>query len=321
MALFSMEERTHDVSFVMQRIAAGDHARFFHSHFGQQVVELSRSWIWIFNRKTRVSLSPLEIARVKDALYARRKEERKLAANTDAIEDWYAGRRTSTLMTDHKLYVQYGCGFSTGEGWLNFDSSPTLRVERTPIVGWSLSALFSGLPQRFPAAVQYGDICKGLPIPDSSVVGCYASHVLEHLSFEDFQGALANTFRMLAPGGIFRMIVPDLHERAKRYLAEADRSSPDAASHFLRSTYLGTERRPTTPVQHLKRLFGGSMHLWMWDVHSMSSQLSRAGFVNIRRCQFGDAADPMFARVEDKGRFCDEHLGIDECAIEAQKPA
>jgi len=92
-ALFSMEERTHDLSFVMQRIAAGDRARFFHSHFGQQVVELSRSWIWIFKRKTRVSLSPLEIARVKDALYARRNVERKLAAITDAIEAWCAGER------------------------------------------------------------------------------------------------------------------------------------------------------------------------------------------------------------------------------------
>src|SRR5215813_9723466 len=92
-ALFSMEERKHDLSFVMQRIAAGDRARFFHSHFGQQVVELSSSWIWIFKRKTRVSLSPLEVARVKDAMYARRKVERERAAITDAIETWCAGQR------------------------------------------------------------------------------------------------------------------------------------------------------------------------------------------------------------------------------------
>jgi hypothetical protein len=84
MALFSMEERKHDLSFVMQRIAAGDRARFFHSHFGQLVVELSRRWIWILKRKTRVSLSPREIARVKDALHARRKVERETAI-TDAI--------------------------------------------------------------------------------------------------------------------------------------------------------------------------------------------------------------------------------------------
>jgi hypothetical protein len=92
-ALFSMKESSHDLSFVMQRIAAGDRARFFHSHFGQQVIELSRSWIWIFKRKTRVSLSPLEIARVKDTMYARRKVERERAAIIDAIEAWCAGQR------------------------------------------------------------------------------------------------------------------------------------------------------------------------------------------------------------------------------------
>jgi DNA-binding GntR family transcriptional regulator len=92
-ALFSMKERTHDLSFVMQRIAAGDRARFFHSHFGQQVVELSRSWIWIFKRKTRVSLSPLEIARIKETMHARRKVEREHAAIIDAIEAWCAGQR------------------------------------------------------------------------------------------------------------------------------------------------------------------------------------------------------------------------------------
>jgi hypothetical protein len=58
----------HDLSFVMQRIAAGDRARLFHAYFGQQGVELSRGWI--FRRKTRVSLHPEEIARVKDVLHA-----------------------------------------------------------------------------------------------------------------------------------------------------------------------------------------------------------------------------------------------------------
>ncbi|MCW5733941.1 MAG: methyltransferase domain-containing protein [Enhydrobacter sp.] len=223
-------------------------------------------------------------------------------------------------MSDRNLYVQYGCGFSAVEDWLNFDSSPTLRIERIPLVGSPVSALFSGNRQRFPSVVKYGDICKGLPVADGSVVGCYASHVLEHLSFEDMREALANTFRMLAPGGIFRLIVPDLHARARRYVAEAARDSPDAAVEFVRSTLLGHERRPRAPLQYLRHLLGGSMHLWMWDFHSMSAELARAGFVHIRRCEFGDAADPMFARVERKDRFFDEDLGLPECAIEAHRP-
>lgn len=223
-------------------------------------------------------------------------------------------------MSDLNLYVQYGCGFAAADGWLNFDSSPTLRIERIPAIGSALSALFSGNRQRFPSVVQYGDICKGLPLADGSVLACYASHVLEHLSLEDMRVALVNTFRILAPGGTFRLIVPDLQGRASRYVAAAGSASPDAAVQFIRSTLLGHERRPHTPLQYMRQLVGGSMHLWMWDLHSMSAELSRAGFVRIRRCEFGDAADPMFARVERKDRFFDEDLCLPECAIEAHRP-
>ena len=33
------------------------------------------------------------------------------------------------------LNVQYGCGLSDPEGWKNFDSSPTLRLQKLPLIG------------------------------------------------------------------------------------------------------------------------------------------------------------------------------------------
>src|SRR6516225_1507450 len=144
-------------------------------------------------------------------------------------------------MEDRTVYVQYGCGFSVGDGWENFDSSPTLRFERIPVIGPFLSAKISGNASRFPAGVRYGNICKGLPIADGTVRGCYASHVLEHLSLADLRKAVAHTFQMLEPGGVFRLVVPDLYERARRYVAEADRGSAEAAVTFLRSAHLGHE--------------------------------------------------------------------------------
>ena len=101
-----------------------------------------------------------------------------------------------------------------------FDNSPTLRIERIPIVGKILGRI-SGNGQRFPSDVRYGDICKGLPVVDGTVKGAYASHVLEHLSLEDFRVALVNTYRMLEPAGRFRLIVPDLEARARIYLEGA----------------------------------------------------------------------------------------------------
>lgn len=213
-------------------------------------------------------------------------------------------------------YVQYGAGYSTGEGWLNFDASPTLRVQKLPVAGRLLARL-SGNPEPFPDEVRYGDVVKGLPLAANCVDGLYASHVLEHLPLADMRIALAESLRVLKPGGVFRLIVPDLKSRARAYLDAGD--APDAAHTFMRSTYLGSEGRGNSLGSRLRAAVGNSMHLWMYDFPAMAAELERAGFVEIRRAAFGDAEDPMFARVETEDRFVTE--GIVEVAIEARKPA
>ncbi len=217
------------------------------------------------------------------------------------------------------IYVQYGCGFSVGEGWLNFDSSPTLRLERLPVIGQPLGRI-AGNSRPFPQEVRYGDVAKGLPVGRNSVRGAYASHVLEHLALDDFRKALANTLAMLEPGGIFRLVVPDLEGRARRYVESAAARSAAASGTFMRTCHLGMEQRPRSLLGRIRLLIGGSAHLWMWDEAAMTDELAKAGFMQIRRCAFGDADDPMFAKVEDRSRFHDQSLNLPELAMEARKP-
>ena len=81
------------------------------------------------------------------------------------------------------MYIQYGCGLSAPENWVNFDSSPTLRLQKIPLIGGIATRKV-----RFPDNIKYGDIVKGLPnIPYNSCDGVYCSHVLEHLSLEDMR--------------------------------------------------------------------------------------------------------------------------------------
>jgi hypothetical protein len=54
-----------------------------------------------------------------------------------------------------KEYVQYGAGSSGIEGWKNFDSSPTLLLQRTPILGRLLKNFLNCL---FDESIIYGDI-------------------------------------------------------------------------------------------------------------------------------------------------------------------
>jgi len=202
------------------------------------------------------------------------------------------------------LRVQYGCGFSAPVSWRNFDGSPTLRFERFPLLG----RLYTKNAQRFPENVEYGDIVKGLPVADGSCQLVYSSHILEHLSLEDLRTALRNTYRMLVGGGTFRVVLPDLEYMIGAYLRD---SSDTAAVTFVRETALGREQRRRTLPAFVAEWLGSGQHLWMWDFKSLRRELEDAGFVEIRRAQFGDAKDPAFADVEDPDRWRD-CLGI-EC--------
>jgi Methyltransferase domain len=75
-------------------------------------------------------------------------------------------------------------------------------------------------------------------VPDGIAEGVYASHVLEHLSYDDFWIALRNTHRLLKPGGIFRLVVPDLEIRARKYLNQLDDSIADANVWFMETSNL-----------------------------------------------------------------------------------
>lgn len=208
-----------------------------------------------------------------------------------------------------ELYVQYGCAFSAPTGWLNFDSSPTVRFARLPVVG----PVYTKKRAPFPATVRHGDVVKGLPVESAACRGVYASHVLEHLCLDDFRQALHETRRILADDGIFRLVVPDLRVYVERYLAGVGAGESGAAIRFLEDTGLGVRSHSRSPVGLASRLFGNSAHQWMWDEESLRAELDRAGYSAIRRAKLGDCEDAMFAVVENPERF------DDACAMEARR--
>lgn len=208
------------------------------------------------------------------------------------------------------IYVQYGCGWCAPEQWINFDASPTLRVEKLPLVG----KLYTRNAHRFPTNVRYGNVTRGLPIADNSCRGVYCSHVLEHLALEDFDKALAETMRILAPHGLFRLVVPDLEHAARAYLDNLENGRPFANTIFMKAAHLGVERRSTSLADWVRDWLGNSMHLWMWDHQSLISKLIEHGFEDIRRARFNDCDDEAFLAVEELSRF------EGACALQARKP-
>jgi hypothetical protein len=124
--------------------------------------------------------------------------------------------------------------------------------------------------------------------------------VLEHLSLDDLRIALANTYRMLKPGGLFRFVLPDLRSIAATYVSSTD---SDASHRFMLDAHLGVKHRPRGPMGLLRAWIGNSSHLWMWDYASLRAELIAAGFRDVRRAVHGDSEDDMFSLVEEESRW------------------
>lgn len=146
------------------------------------------------------------------------------------------------------------------DGWKNFDIDPGPDVDFV------------------------GDCTDLSQIADNTVETIYASHVLEHVSYQkDLQAALNEWFRVLTPGGTVMISVPDLEMLCRLYLA------------------------PTLKAEHrfqiMQIMFGGQID--EFDFHSVGLSfellryyLTTAGFHEIRRVDaFGLFPDCSLVQV------------------------
>ena len=212
--------------------------------------------------------------------------------------------------------LNIGCGLSAGPSWLNIDASYSLRLSHLPVIGKAAARLLNA--PAWPESVQYGDIVRGVKLSQSSCRLVFASHVLEHLSEQDFRLALENIYSYLCPGGIFRCIVPDLETYTKEYLRLLSSSEPkvaaEANSYFMRKANIGIQCSRSHFLGRLREAFANSRHQWMWDKPSLKNVLLKAGFQNVIFRKYGEWYDDRFREVEEEGRH------RDSICAEAQKP-
>ena len=219
------------------------------------------------------------------------------------------GNSNSSAVQKRNVYLQFGCGLSAPKNWLNYDSSPSLLLQRLPLFG----VMNFFLPVVYPKNVFYGDVIKGLPVENNSVDLVYSSHVLEHMSYLEMKRALREIYRILKPGGIFRLVVPDLTFFITNYCNEVlnPEASHLAAENFLKGTILGEYSPPKNFFLLLRKILGNSQHKWMYDFESLSHALSMERFTSIRRASYNDSIEMAFQDVELRERWTN-CLGI-EC--------
>ena len=191
------------------------------------------------------------------------------------------------------MNIHIGCAYTVGKNWENYDCTPTSRVEKIPIIGRFININ----ERRFPKEVMYGDIVKGPLTDPEKTENIYCSHIIEHLTLESMRKALLNIYVMLKKNGTFRLIVPSLENRVKKYQNDQD------AHKFIELIGMGKKTEERSIIGKLRNIFGNTSHCWMYDDKSMLMELKKANFINIRKCQFGDSNISVFSEVEEESRF------------------
>ncbi len=73
------------------------------------------------------------------------------------------------------------------------------------------------------------DLRQPLPFPAESFTAAYAAHVVEHLAPIEARRLLGEMRRLLAPGGIVRIVVPDLEGIVRAYLTSLEQAAASPA--------------------------------------------------------------------------------------------
>lgn len=105
-------------------------------------------------------------------------------------------------------YLNVGCGNKFHRAWTNID-----MVAADP-------------------AVRAANLIEGIPFDTGTFDVVYHSQVLEHIPKDNASAFLAECLRVLRPGGILRVVVPDMEDMAREYLRLLDQnlSNPSARS-------------------------------------------------------------------------------------------
>jgi SAM-dependent methyltransferase len=213
--------------------------------------------------------------------------------------------------------LNIGCGMAPTPGWLNYDNSPAVRL-----AGWPAptARLLARLGVIDAGNLEFVEFCRKhgirhangvarIPHDRASVDVVYSSHMIEHLDRWEAERFLAECRRVLKPGGILRIVVPDLRITLRDYLAKGN------ADIFLDHLQLELDK-PHGWRARLRHLLtgGGRNHRWLYDGKSIAGLIERCGFAEV------EVVEPGRTRIADPGELDLAERAHESAMVEASRP-
>lgn len=188
-----------------------------------------------------------------------------------------AAKTFGALKGKRNLKVHVGAGDDIKLGWVNIDLA--LRIP----------------PHIDPAAhpdtvfINY-DLRRGLPLDDGSCDLIYSSHFFEHLEYAQGLRLMADCFRALRPGGVFRISLPNFKGMFEAYL-KGDAVYMDGVN--IREVLPAVEEGTETLVDHVNYgVYQYGEHKCVYDEEKIILLLKRIGYSRVAESDYREGIDP-----------------------------
>jgi SAM-dependent methyltransferase len=162
------------------------------------------------------------------------------------------------------LFINLGCGTQILKGFINVD--------------------FFGTPGIDYAA----DLRYPFNMPDGFADGILCEHTLEHFAYPQADRILSESYRILKPGAVLRVVVPDLSIFIRNYQED----NREWFSRWERLLFIDStdreraQRRLLTPLEAISFVTQEYGHASCWDFPTMEAHMERTGFRDIAPAAF-----------------------------------
>jgi SAM-dependent methyltransferase len=208
------------------------------------------------------------------------------------------------VLSQRPLMVNLGSGPHGPESWVNLDRSPTMLFRSVPRLGRALCRIgLIGQQHLVPwePHIVRQDLTRPLPFEAGSVDAVYSSHFLEHIYLSEAQAILRECHRVLRPGGVLRLALPDGEAWARELVEAGDDPTGEAGYHYHYRLGAHPEERPAGRRALTFRI-GGHIHRWQPTRGLVRRMLLEAGFADaeISDRKFLEGDLPELDRIETR---------------------
>ena len=192
-------------------------------------------------------------------------------------------RQRPELPQDGPIRLNLGSSLLVAEGWVNIDGGLGALLAGLPRPILRIAYRHSGMrgqmsEEAFVDVLSshrfvHHDLVNGIPFPDGCVQAIFSSQFFEHITRSHAERLAAEALRVLEPGGVIRISVPDFVWLVEEWGRGSKRAVIDGI--------FGAEG------------FGEySRHRYMYDEELLGELLTAAGFTDLTRCRFREGRVP-----------------------------